>query len=257
MRLIRIMKSVVLVLSGVLLIFTVAIATYPIWQKIAYVEEFVPTNNAGIQNETETPREPETVHSQVIYSLAEGEQELVEIIIEIVNLNANTVFYLNVPIDSKVTLSKELYQELLVYSPGLPQYLKLAKMPAEFSEDYRMEGCTRILQEVLGVSISNWISTNEESMEQWAYTIFQKLPEEAETFWTQYASWVKNTTSNQSKPDRLMYYESFLNSTVGWEGTIPGTQEVDGFTIQKVHTQEKIEELMLKSGNQDTTAEMK
>lgn len=252
MRLIQLWKNAILVLLGILLVFVVAIAVYPFWEKLAKIEEKTKNENKYEQQVKDETKLPEAVHLQVIYVMDQDNRNFSELILEILNLNADKVFYLNVPVNSKVTLSQELYQELLVHSPGLPQYMKLSKIPEEFSEEYRMEGCTKILQEMLGVAITNWICTDEATVELWKNAIFQPEKKDAETFWNYYEKWISGTKSNQSSNARRMYYESFLKVTASTEGTVPRTESVGEFTIQKVHTQGKIEELLRKSGMEDT-----
>lgn len=194
---------------------------------------------------TETIVEPpEEVPVTVYYIMEEESKKISGIYVEVFPTAGNTVYYLEVPADTRVTLSEDLYKSLQAYAPELPQYLKLSNMAENFSEEYSMTGCNRILSEALDVSLTEYVRTEKEFFDSWLE--LQTLSGKGASFFDGYANWVENSSSGRSREERWNYYESRrLVSEVVVE-TAPGNREKDGYTVSEKRSGEWIRERMLR-----------
>ena len=74
------------------------------------------------------PESPEKQLVTVFYEMGTETKKINNIYIEVFHPDNATVFYLQLPVDTKVTLSEELYKSLQAYAPELPQYFKLSNI---------------------------------------------------------------------------------------------------------------------------------
>lgn len=199
-----------------------------------------------LNRETEPPEEiPVTVY----YIMEDGDKKISGIYIEVFPTGGDTVYYLEVPADTRVTLSDDLYKNLQAYAPELPQYLKLSNMAENFSAEYGMTGCNRILSEVLGVSLTAYVRAEKEVFLSWKE--LQSLPKKGKDFFDGYAEWIGNSSSGRSVEERWCYYESRRKITEVVVETAPGSREKDGYAVSGKRSGEWIRERMLLENNKE------
>ena len=188
------------------------------------------------------PDRPEQSPVTVYYIAEENSKKISEIYIEVFPVGQQTVFYLKVPVDTKVNLSEELYKSLQTYAPELPQHFKLANMAEGFSKEYGLTGCNRILSEVIGISFTEYVRTDAVSFREWLE--LQEKEADASDFFEGYTEWLTDSFSSRTTEERWSYYESLqtVQQTIVEEA--PGSREKDGFLISSKRSKERLEEMM-------------
>lgn len=180
-----------------------------------------------------------------IYEREDNSKKISAIYIEVFHVGSNTVSYVEVPVDAKVTISEKLYNSLQTYAPELPQYLKLANMTENFSNEYALTAANRILSEALGVSLSEYICADRQQLTEWFALIQEKTP--ATAFFEGYTTWLEHSQSTLLLEERWMYYESWKQITSVELETVPGTQNKDDYQISEKRSKERLQELMSRS----------
>ena len=245
MRLLQSLKISVSIFFAVLFVLGTAVLVYPLFRSIVQVETQQTEKNEGPLSD-ETIKEPETVRVQLMCAMNEDGSECTELYLEIINIPAGSVFYFELPVYTKVTLPQELYRELQVYAPGLPQYLKLTKLPAGFSNDYRMQGMLRVVSEVLGSPVAHYSCAGKEVLQKWKNAVLAK-EKDASDFFESYRSFVEESVSDETGTERFVYYEAYRTLTAEWKGKVPGVEGVGEFEVQKSLTKELLEDCMRKT----------
>lgn len=188
------------------------------------------------------PDSPESLLITVMYEMEEDSKKISGIYVEVFHVGKESVTYLEVPEDTKINLSEELYKSLQTYAPELPQYLKLSNMAESFSAEYGLVGCNRILSEVLGISLGEYVRADKESLAAW-FTA-QESEKTASGFFTEYSRWIENSTSGRTPEERWMYFESRQKVNHIVIEQAPGSREKDGFLLSGKRSKERLEELM-------------
>ena len=222
-------KLLFLVTGGIFVIFITVMALIPFLNDILSIEVVnsvppsITISPISVQYKKEEPL------ITVLYGQEEISGEISAIYLEVFQPGKKVAYYMEIPVQTKIKLSDELYKRLQTYSPELPQYLKLSKMAQGFSKEYALTGCNRILSELLGISLEHYVGTNPEDLQDW-FTLL-KSEHTKEEFFEQYNTWVGISTSDLSFKERWVYYESYQQVTdIEIEKAI-GSQEVEEFMI--------------------------
>lgn len=185
---------------------------------------------------------PKNVTVTAYYQMEQESKKISAIYIEVYQVGKRQISYLEIPADTKVNLSEELYKSLQTYGPELPQYFKISNMAESFSENYALTGANRILSELLGVSVTDYVRADKEAMEGWF--LAQQGNLSAREFFDAYAKWLDNSVSDSTIEERWMYYESRkLVQEVQIE-LVPGSKEKDGYVLSGKRSEERLKELM-------------
>lgn len=234
------LKIILAVLGGTLTVLMTILAFTPLLNDVFAVE--VPLSEPPAVTEAPLPEKPEELLVTAVYEMAEDSKKISAIYIEVFHVGSNVVSYVEVPVDTKVTLSEELYKSLQTYAPELPQYMKLSNMAEGFSKEYGLTGCNRILSEVLGITLSEYVRADGETLSEWMS--LQTGEKTATGFFEAYAKWLDNTSSGLVTEERWMYYESWQQITEVSVETAPGSREKDGYLISAKRSKERLQELM-------------
>lgn len=246
MRLLQTLKLSVSVLLCTLLVLGTAVLVYPLLQSVFEVQEI--DGSTGEPQLSKKAKEPEAVRVQLLCVLNEERTEFTTFYLEVLNNYAETVFYFEVPAYTKITISQELYRKLQVYSPGLPQYLKISKLAGSFSEDYRMQGTLQVLSELLGIPVVHWCSMEEAVLQEWMEAIFIEEKNSSE-FFEQYREFTQKTASDQTTLELWMYYDAYRSFLATWEGIVPGTEGIGEYEVQGQLTKDKLENCIRRTKN--------
>lgn len=208
----------------------------------------VKQQDAAMITQAPLPDKPENVPVTVYYIMEENSKKISALYIEVLQIATNTLFYMEIPVDTKVDLSEELYKSLQTYGPELPQHFKLANMAESFSEEYRLTAANRILSEVLDFSVTEYVkATDEEFRKRPAIKVEEITPS---VFFEAYSEWVKSTMSSRTVEERWSYYENRLRVTDMIMEIAPGSREKDGYLISSKRTKERLEEIIHKTEGQ-------
>jgi len=234
-------KILIAAICGILAVVLVMLALVPFLNGMFAVN--VSPEEAPVRTELSLEL-PEEVPVTVYYITEEESKKISGIYVEVFPTSGTTVYYLEIPADTKVTLSEELYKNLQAYAPELPQYLKLSNMAENFSAEYAMTGCNRILSEVLGISLTEYVRTDAAAFA--AFKELQTLPQTDRSFFEGYAGWIENSSSGRLTEERWSYYESRRQICEVVSETAPGSREKDGYVISGKRSGEWLRERLLR-----------
>ncbi len=226
--------------GGIILVLLTIMVVVPLLNEVVKIE--VSQTPSAVAVQTPLPEKPEELLVTVFYEMEKDSKKISDIYIEVFHVGNQSVSYLQIPADTRVTLSEELYKSLQAYAPELPQYLKLSNMAEGFSKEYGLTGCNRILSEVLGMSVNHYVRTEAGTLENW-WKVLQKK-KTAKEFFEKYTSWVEGTSSDLSVEARWMYFESWQKVGEIIVEQAPGTQEKDGYLLSGKRSRERLQELM-------------
>lgn len=240
---------VVLLVSGFFTVFIVMIAFIPFLSECLKVE--VQESDTTMITEIPEHIELEEQLLTVLYQQEQDTREITAIYIEVFHPGKETIYYMEIPIQTKIMLSNELYKSLQTYSPDLPQYLKLSKMAEGFSKEYMFTGCNRILSELFGISLTHYVSGCKKDLQHWLKIVEEKTIKEK--FFEQYATWLENSTSDLSNRERFIYYESYEEIKNVEKKVAIGTEEIGEFIISSKQCREMLEnwKYMLRTENKE------
>lgn len=239
----RSLKLVLLIIGCFLTVIVTMLALIPFLSELLVVE--VSEQMPPMVTQAAVPEAPEKVSVTVYYVMPENSKKISEIYIEVFRSGSSEVSYVRVPADTKITLSEELFKSLQTYAPELPQHLKISNMAENFSTEYGLTGCNRILSEVLGISFKEYVRTDATAMAEWKN--LQEEEKSGTAFFDGYAKWLENSGSSRTTEERWMFYENRLAvSTVSME-IAPGSQEKDGYLLSAKRSKERLEQLMWKT----------
>ncbi len=232
------------VAGGILTVVLTMAALLPFLNYILKVEITVP--DAVQATATPTPAIAEELLVTAVYGLEEGTKNIKSITVEIFCPGTDTVYCLDIPANTKVTLSNELYKSLQTYWPEIPQYLKLERMADGFSEGYVWTGCNRILSELLGFSVSHYICGEKEMIASWELVCVGKKVQN--TFLEEYREFLSSTASDMTKEERWIYYESYQKVASRIVESAAGETEKDGFLLSGKQVKKQLEEMVSRTG---------
>lgn len=222
------------------LVLLVMLAALPTLNKLLAVE--VAAAPEPPVSQTILPGKPKNVTVTVHYQMEKESKKISGIYVEVYHVGSNKVSYLEIPADTKVNLSEELYKNLQTYAPELPQYFKLSTVAESFSENYALTGCNRILSELLGVSVTDYVRADKETMDGWLLAQQEELTDRK--FFSAYGKWVGNSVSNCTLEERWMYYESRKTVEKVQVELAPGNREKDGYVLSGKRSGERLQAML-------------
>ena len=240
-------KTVLVVIGCILTVILTILAFVPFLNEIFAVE--VGQTELPVVTQAPAPEKPEKVLITSIYEMEEKSKKISAIYIEVFHVGSGEVVHMQIPVDTRVTLSENLYKSLQTYAPELPQYMKLSNMAESFSAEYGQTGCNRILSEVLGVSVEEYIRADAATLANWFASVENEKT--STEFFSDYAEWLENSTSSLTAEERWTYYESWrqVNSIAVEEA--PGSREKDGYQLSGKRCRERLQELMARQENKE------
>lgn len=238
------LKTTAAILAGIMTVFLVMLVVLPGLNNLLAVK--TEEQNKAPVLQPVFPDKPEPVPVTVYYIMEENSKKISELYIEVFCGDEGTVTYMEIPTDTKTDLSEELYKSLQTYGPELPQHLKLANMAESFSAEYGLTAANRILSELVGVSLTEYIRTPKEEFDAW---LDLQRGEKAQTgFFEAYSQWISGTVSSRTPNERWMYYENRKQTAIVVTEQAPGSREKDGYRISSKRTRERLEEMRKGTG---------
>lgn len=234
-------KTIVVFIGCTLTVVLAVLAFMPFLKEVVAVE----VNQNGVPTVTyaPAPEKPKECLLTAIYEMEENSKKITAIYIEVFSVGSNQVSYVEVPVDTRVNLSEDLYKSLQTYAPELPQYMKLSNMAESFSMEYGQIGSNRILSEVLGVSIEEYVRADVAALADWLAVLGEEKTQTG--FFADYTEWLENSKSSLTAEERWIYYESWKQVDSFTTEVAPGSRERDGYLISGKRSQERLRELVL------------
>lgn len=236
------LKVILAMLGGTLTVVLTMLALVPFLNELLAVE--VVQAEMPTVTSAPVPEKPVEVPVTVYYQMEENSKKISAIYVEVFPVGSGRICYMEIPADTKVNLSEELYKSLQTYAPELPQYLKLSNMAESFSKEYGLTGCNRILSEVLGISLKEYVRADAEAMAEWF--ALQEKDNTAEEFFKGYANWLTETEHSLMVEECWTYYESRQQVDTIIIESAPGSREKDGYLISGKRSKERLQEWMLR-----------
>lgn len=236
-------KVLKIILAVSAAVFTVSILVFllvPVLEDGLLVE--VAVKNQPVVTQTPVVKEPESVLVTAIYQMEENSKEIEAVYIEVFRVENGRVYYMEVPVDTQLTLSAALYKSLQTYSPELPQYLKVSNMAEGFSKEYGLTACNRMLSELLGVSITHYVRAEKKTLETWLTVIGEDKT--SKDFCDSYTAWMESSSGDLTAVERWVYFESYLTVTEVVTETAPGSQGSKAYTVSAKQSRERLESEM-------------
>lgn len=236
------LKIVLITMGSTLLVAIVVLAVLSPLYRLVSVK--VNTQEFAAATPMPLPEKPQELLVTACYEMENGSKKISAVYLEIFSVGSNTVHYLEIPADTKINLSEELYKSLQTYGPELPQYLKLSNMAESFSEAYGLTAGNRILSEMLGVSITEYVRADKETMTEWF--ALQTKESTALQYFEAYTAWLQGSVSSQTTKERWTYYESRRMITERITELAPGQREKDGYLLSGKRSGDRLKELMIR-----------
>lgn len=178
---------------------------------------------------------------RMIYTL--NDEKISGIYLEILNSPKKEVHFLEIPKSTKVSLSDELYKELVAYSPTLPQYVKVSKLDSHFSKTFRYEGMTKIFAETLNEPVDSWIAISEEVFRMWLKKGYDVAQNSQDAFFNVFDTMISTGESSLDASESRMYYEIYRGCSFTDDGVVNGEWDKTDYVISTIAAKELIEEL--------------
>lgn len=235
------LKIIIATLTALFILFFSIVVIVPSLNDLFTVE--IQKTDTYTITQAPVPGKPEEVTCTVFYRMEDTSKKITGIYIEVYHVGSDEITYFEIPADTKVNLSEELYKSLQTYAPELPQYFKLSNMTESFSEKYALTGGNRILSELLGVSLTEYVRADKEAMEAWLSAQREDLTERK--FFDAYTKWLDSSSFDRTVEEWWMYYESRKNVQTVQIELAPGSREKDGYVISGKRSGERLKELMM------------
>ncbi|CUH91910.1 hypothetical protein [Herbinix luporum] len=192
-------------------------------------EEFIPPVE---KQQPITEARLDDVSKHLIYCVDEDDGSIKKIVLEILDCKKVKLFYITIPIKTKLTLSDSLHSKLVLIKPSIPQFLKLSAITGYIPKEIAYEYGVLIIEELLNIQIS-YYSVVPSSLYETVFTGKNNINNSSEDGYpkevfsdgfieflhsidteTQLRSYIKDIYnmiySNLSYEDKLNYMETYL-----------------------------------------------
>jgi hypothetical protein len=113
---------------------------------VAYQEETVPDNTDEVR--------VEEVTKNLILCYEDESKKINKAVLEVLNCKNNQLTYITIPVKTQLTLSKALYNKIILDYPEFPQLIKLSTISNYMELDEALDYEVLITEELLGTDIS-------------------------------------------------------------------------------------------------------
>ncbi|HHT56336.1 hypothetical protein [Herbinix luporum] len=217
-------------------------------------EEFIPPVE---KQQPITEARLDDVSKHLIYCVDEDDGSIKKIVLEILDCKKVKLFYITIPIKTKLTLSDSLHSKLVLIKPSIPQFLKLSAITGYIPKEIAYEYGVLIIEELLNIQIS-YYSVVPSSLYETVFTGKNNINNSSEDGYpkevfsdgfieflhsidteTQLRSYIKDIYnmiySNLSYEDKLNYMETYLKiqgKDIHFD-LIAGTDSNSAYTIDQ------------------------
>ena len=231
----------VFLIIGIFCVLVLGVVFYPGLLKFFSVPGYEETDPAAVDAKTASTFVP--AEEELFLVIMQGQSGIEALTLAVMNTNTGGLYYVDVPVATKVSLPSALYNELQVYAPELPQYLTLSNVCGYFSDEYKYTGLKRIVSEAVGKDISHYVAGAPAFV-----TLFTRAVETREdvaesVFFEKFAIFAERFVSDLTPVERETFYESFRNLKVLGTEEISGEWKVGDYLVARTHAKTQIEEL--------------
>ena len=186
----------------------------------------------------------DSVAFNLIFCLNETSKELEQVVLETLNTKTDCLVYTTIPMNTRLAMSNELYQELCKENSDIPQIISFDSFKDYVKPSDYYDFGAKLVDDALGIDISYYtivpldvfddVFVQEKDHVALTETVKKTVSEFDETKIIDYLTdFYKNTKSNLSLEQRLTYTPAL--SKVVWEDVIyhviPGQDESMGYVI--------------------------
>lgn len=117
----------------------------------AYYRATGKTPGGLVSTEPQIPQEMETVAKNLV--IAENGGKVTAIVVEVFNISSCNLDYYTIPVETRITLSDELYRRLLAKEIDIPQIVSFYDLESYFGKDALGQGMIYLLNDYLDSDI--------------------------------------------------------------------------------------------------------
>lgn len=116
-----------------------------------------PTTTPSTVSLTPSPTpKAKKVKTFLLYVLDETSKEIESLYLEVRNKKQNTLHFIQIPANSRLSLSTELYQQLSAGNPSVPQLIQLSQLYHYYNSKQAFSAGVTILSKMLNQDISDY-----------------------------------------------------------------------------------------------------
>lgn len=116
--------------------------------------EIIPRRELSGDQKIITAASIDAVSKNLIYCIDEDTGEITGLILEIFHCTNKKLSYITIPVKTQFTMSEELYQQLILIQPVIPQFIKVSGITKYFPSDTVYEYGVLLAEDLLGIKIS-------------------------------------------------------------------------------------------------------
>lgn len=163
------MKKLLNILVIISIVFVVAfgVIIFILFKKSQKVDTSLLEMNTAVNRDGvdgKKGRADDTPSINLIFYKQNGEKELKDVVIEVLDGTNNQLTYVTVPLDTEIGMSQELYEDLSTVYTDIPQYSRLRQFGQIFKKDKEYRYAQLILDDILGIDSSYYtVITGEQA----------------------------------------------------------------------------------------------
>lgn len=105
------------------------------------------------------------VSKNLIYCYNEETHEIVKMVLEIFHCKDKKMTYITIPVRTQFTMSNNLYKNMILVNPEIPQVMKLSTMPKYLEPEVIFDYGVLIVEDMLGIDISYYTAIPQTTYE--------------------------------------------------------------------------------------------
>lgn len=140
----------------------------------------------------------------LIYDVEESSEELQHVILEILNTNTNDLVYMTIPVNTKLTMSSELYKSICEKNANVPQILSFSNFSKYINPKNYYDFGTTLIEDALDIDISYYTIITSD--------MFTDIFTETDGY-VMLSDSITDVVSKYSEPNIVTYLTDFYNCT--------------------------------------------
>ena len=252
-----------------LLMFIVGFTTYKLTIGVYKLTHKDGKQTSNVSNTIANDGTADNICKNLIY-IADEEDNIQGVILEILNTYTNNLDYVTIPIDTQFPLSTDLYQRLYAKNQQIPQIITLKNLNTYFDKSTRFVYGELMMNELLGTELSCYTIINSDTadsifgeetrtilletgelVEGSVYVLKDSIiesisGEEVYSMKEYLARFYEVAKSNLSLESKQKYASTYrnVNRDYIYYHIIPGVQEIDYYDADTELTKEFIDQLV-------------
>ena len=198
------------------------------------------------------------ISTNLIYSVDEDSKEIKAIVLEILNTDTNNLDYVTIPVNTKLTVSTEMFQKMQEVSTSVPQNIKLSKLCSYFEGNVAYEYGILAIKDTVGINIGYYTAMPMDEFDDY----FEMIEDKAYTLSAQGAAEVSGidnasdmeefiakeygkVTCNLQYMKKIKYASTFLkvNKDMIYNHLIAGKESGDNYILDYAAAKKQVRKI--------------